>query len=339
MNLNKLMHLSTILLVLLTICSLSAQDSGSVGSTNPDSVKIKIAVADTIVLDTTKTDTAATAGSLSGNISKQAGEITEHISFGKIVLVTILIAMNLLLVRFMSFVLKILADRFPSYRIGIMTLIPINRVVLWTLTIYVVISAVIDPSAQSLLAFLASAGVAIGFASQDILKNIFGGILVLMDRPFQVGDKIKIGEYYGEVVGIGLRSTRIQTPDDSLVSVPNGDIINTSISNANAGELNCQVVVDLYLPGNVDIQKAKQIAFEAAATSRYIYLSKPIVVNVVDDYKFRFLTHLKVKAYVHDIRNEFRLASDITEIAKTEFNRLGWFSGAEATPQIPNPVN
>ncbi|MCB0314052.1 MAG: mechanosensitive ion channel, partial [Calditrichaeota bacterium] len=53
---------------------------------------------------------------------------------------------------------------------------------------------------------------AIGFAAQDILKNIFGGLMLLLDRPFQVGDKIEAGGHYGEVVQIGLRTVRIVTP-------------------------------------------------------------------------------------------------------------------------------
>ena len=52
----------------------------------------------------------------------------------------------------------------------------------------------------------------------------------------------------GEVTAIGLRSVRLVTPDDSLVSVPNSDIVNQAVSNSNSGEFNCQVVAELYLP-------------------------------------------------------------------------------------------
>lgn len=69
--------------------------------------------------------------------------------------------------------------------------------------------------------------------------------------------------------------------------------------------------------------KAKAIAYSAAANSRYVYLDKPIVVHVKDEFKETFLTHLKVKAYVIDTRYEFAFASDVTETAKTEFLREG----------------
>jgi len=105
--------------------------------------------------------------------------------------------------------------------------------------------------------------------------------------------------------------------------VPNAQIVDSQVSNANVGNLDCQVVTDLYLPGWIDVMKAKEIAYAAAANSQYVYLAKPIVVNIRDEFKETFLTHLMVKAYVIDTRFEDRFASDITETAKTEFIRFG----------------
>ena len=176
---------------------------------------------------------------------------------------------------------------------------------------------------SNLVAAAAAIGVAIGFAAQDLLKNIFGGLVIIFDQPFQAGDKISVGGTYGEVTSIGLRSTRITTPDDNLVSVPNAQVVDGQVSNANAGALDCQVVTDLYLPGWVDEMKAKQIAREAAASSKYVYLEKPIVVIVKDEFKETFVTHLKVKAYVLDTRYEFLFASDVTERARAAFREAG----------------
>ena len=102
---------------------------------------------------------------------------------------------------------------------------------------------VFEVDAATLLAAGAALGVAIGFAAQDILKNIFGGLVIIADRPFQVGDKIQVAGTYGEVTAIGTRSTRIVTPDDNLVSVPNSQIVDGQVANANAGALDCQVGV------------------------------------------------------------------------------------------------
>ncbi len=143
--------------------------------------------------------------------------------------------------------------------------------------------------------------------------------MLLFDRPFQVGDKIETGKYYGEVLEIGLRATRIVTPDDSVVSVPNLELMNTAVSNANSGELNCQVVAEIYLPIDVDTRKARKIAIESAQVSRYIYLEKPIVVVFFNEVKERrSYLKMRLKAYVMDIRYEFAFKSDMTEIVIRE---------------------
>ncbi|HKM93657.1 MAG TPA: mechanosensitive ion channel domain-containing protein, partial [Prolixibacteraceae bacterium] len=150
------------------------------------------------------------------------------------------------------------------------------------------------------------------------------GIMLLFDRPFQVGDKIEVGAHYGEVIEIGLRTTRIVTPDDSTVSVPNMEVMNSSVSNANSGELNCQVVAEIYLPINVDTQKVRKIAIEAAQVSKYIYLNKPIAVVFINEmHQRKSYLKMRLKAYVMEIRYEFQFKSDMTEIVLRELLAQG----------------
>lgn len=241
----------------------------------------------------------------------------------KLLLSLLLVLVAFYIVRGIAWVLEHLAARSAERRLFYKKLIPIARLLVWSLAVYLVIAAIFQVDSTSLLTAAAAIGVAIGFAAQDVLKNIFGGIIIILDQPFQVGDKVAVGETYGEVVSIGLRSTRITTPDDSLVTVPNAQVVDGQVSNANAGALDCQVVTHLYLPGWADVALAKRLAYEAAASSKYVYLNKPIVVNVLDEFKETFLLHLKVKAYVLDTRYEHLLASDVTEAAKTAFLRHG----------------
>ena len=258
-------------------------------------------------------------------IDDVAGTATQALqNFGPKLLVSILLViLALYIVRGFVWLLEELAARGAERRLFYKKLIPIVRLLVWAFTVYLVITAVFRIPGNSLLAAAAAVGVAVGFAAQEVLKNIFGGIVIILDQPFQVGDKIAVGGTYGEVVSIGLRSTRIVTPDDNLVSVPNSQVVADQVANANAGELNLQVVTDLYLPGWVDVALAKRIAYAAAANSKYVYLDKPIVVIVKDEFKETFLLHLKVKAYVLDTRYEFLLMSDVTEAAKAEFLRTG----------------
>ncbi len=98
-----------------------------------------------------------------------------------------------------------------------------------------------------------------------------------------MGDKISVGNHYGEVIQIGLRTVRIVTADDSVVSIPNGEIVNQSVSNSNSGEFNCQVVAEFYLPADINVIRLKKICFLAAAVSRYAYLKKPIAVIIKNE--------------------------------------------------------
>ncbi|MGD8452122.1 MAG: mechanosensitive ion channel family protein [Phycisphaerae bacterium] len=82
-----------------------------------------------------------------------------------------------------------------------------------------------------LLAGLGVGGLAFGLAAQDTLKNFFGSVNVVLDRPFQVGDWIKIGDVEGTVESVGLRSSRIRTFYNSQVTVPNSDIMTSQIDN------------------------------------------------------------------------------------------------------------
>lgn len=243
--------------------------------------------------------------------------------------------LSFLLVKGIVWVLEALSERSATRRLLFKRMVPIVRIIVWSTVVYYIMAAVFDLTRENILAASAALGIAIGFAAQDILKNIFGGILIILDQPFQVGDKISVGGTYGEVKSIGLRSTRIQTPDDNLVSVPNAQVVEGQVSNANTGALDCQVVIELYVPGWADVMKAKEIAYSAAANSKYVFLDKPIVVNVKDVFKETFLTELKVKAYVLDTRYEFVFASDVTETAKMEFLHQGLLS--KALPANPYP--
>jgi small-conductance mechanosensitive channel len=149
-----------------------------------------------------------------------------------------------------------------------------------------------------------------------------------------VGDKVEIGEYYGEVTDIGLRTVSLVTPDDSKVTVPNNMIINTSVSNSNDGESNCQVVAEFYLRPNVDLQEVKTIAVRAASISRYVYLKKPIVVIFKTESEMGHTRiKMRLKAYVLDLSYEFNFLSEMTENVINEFQKRGieWVEFDHAT--------
>jgi MscS family membrane protein len=87
----------------------------------------------------------------------------------------------------------------------------------------------VNPTAA--LAGLGVGGLAIAFAAQKTLENLFGGTSLILDRVMSVGDMVKIGDKQGTVEDVGLRSTRIRTLDRTMVSMPNGYIASVSLEN------------------------------------------------------------------------------------------------------------
>lgn len=288
----------------LILIDLPLDSTGKVDSLRLDSL-FKTWESKRVESDTTRT----------GRQIKTPPQVIQNIPVGKVISVILFLVFSYLIIASLTRFLYFFGERNPSYRIRVKGAVPIVRIISWTLVIYIIIVGIIHPTVSGLLALATSLGVAVGFASQDILKNIFGGIMILVDRPFIVGDKIEVGNYYGEVTEIGLRSTRIVTPDDNLVSIPNSEMMNSSVSNANAGERNCQVVAEIFLPITIDTAQVRKIAVEAAQVSSYVYLKKPIVVLFFMEMReVRAYYKMRLKAYVMDIRHEFQFKSDMTEI-------------------------
>jgi small-conductance mechanosensitive channel len=86
-------------------------------------------------------------------------------------------------------------------------------------------------AALSFLAGLGIVGIAIGFALQDIVKQFAAGVLLLMLRPFSIGDQVKIGAFEGQVVQVHLRATVLKTVNGDEVLIPNADVYTTAITN------------------------------------------------------------------------------------------------------------
>lgn len=86
-------------------------------------------------------------------------------------------------------------------------------------------------SIAGLLASLGIGGLAVALAAKDTIANIFGSFMIIVDRPFRIGDVIRYGDIEGKVEEVGFRSTKIRTPDKTLVSVPNSVVTNVAVNN------------------------------------------------------------------------------------------------------------
>jgi MscS family membrane protein len=242
----------------------------------------------------------------------------------KILVALIILLVGFYLIKLITKVLIFFDKRSPQRKIPFKGIVPIIKLLGWLIIIYLILTFLIQKPSDILIGISVFVGIAVGLASQDILKNIFGGIMILIDRPFRVGDKIKVGDYYGEVVAIGLRFTRIVTDNDLVVNIPNSDIMNQPVANSNSGEPNCQVVADVFLPIDIDTVAVREIALEVARISKYVYLNKPISILFFNEVKERrSYLKMKLKAYVMDIKYEFEFKSEMTELIIRELINEG----------------
>ena len=254
----------------------------------------------------------------------ESGSFLRFINVEGIPLALAILIGGLIVLRVVTRALDRLGERLTDRRLLFKQVSALVRFGVWFLLLLGTLSSVLELRSEALLAVAGSLGVAFGFAFKDLLASLMAGVILLFDRPFQVGDRVTIGHWYGEITEIGLRSVRLVTLDDNLVTVPNSNFLSEAVASANAGALDCMVVIDLCIAAAEDFARAKDLVEEAAFSSPWIYLEKPVVTLVSDEFKGeRFVTVIRLKAYVIDARFERTFASDVTQRVKTAFADAG----------------
>ena len=129
----------------------------------------------------------------------------------------------------------------------------------------VTIIAIMGVPMASVVAAIASAGVAIGLALQGSLSNFAGGIMILLFHPFRVGDFIEVGSFSGTVSDIDVFYTFLKTGDNKSVTVPNGSIMSNSVVNYSANGTR-RVDLDISVAYGNDIDRVRTILLEEGAS-------------------------------------------------------------------------
>lgn len=146
----------------------------------------------------------------------------------------------------------------------------------------VICVTILGVPASSLVALIASAGVAIGLALQGGLSNIAGGIMLLIFRPFSVGDYVVSGGNEGVVTGINIFYTTILTVDNKKIFLPNGGVSNSALVNVTAEETR-RVDLSYVISFESDLEKAKKV-LKLVAGSESKVLKDPATTILVTEY-------------------------------------------------------
>lgn len=129
--------------------------------------------------------------------------------------------------------------------------------------LFMTILNIFGVATTSVVALLGSAGLTIGLALQGSLSNFAGGVLILLMKPFKVGDYIIQGEFEGTVYEISICYTKLKTADNRVVVIPNGNLSNNSLTNVSHMDRR-RVDIVVGIGYEADIRKAKEVLFEVA---------------------------------------------------------------------------
>ncbi|MBL7916143.1 MAG: mechanosensitive ion channel family protein [Bacteroidia bacterium] len=151
-------------------------------------------------------------------------------------LIAVIISITWVFLRIVDFMGLILIDRatrtssrlddqlIPFFKDGLKIFIAI-------LCFFFILASVFNVNIVTLIGGLGIGGLAVALAAKETLENLLGSFTIFLDKPFVVGDHVKVGAFQGHVETIGLRSTRIRTLDKSLVTVPNKKMVDAELEN------------------------------------------------------------------------------------------------------------
>ena len=178
-----------------------------------------------------------------------------------------------------------------------------------------------------LLAGAGVAGLALSLAAKDTLSNLIAGVLLIMDRPFQVGDRIELWNApretgtWGDVIEIGLRATKIRNPDNLVVVVPNNEIMRRDIINYTMSGEDIRLRIPFSVAYESEIERAKVLLKEAAHEVKGVKLD-PAPIVIVRGFGPSEV-NLQLRVWIQEARNRRRIADEITEKSMVKFAKAG----------------
>ena len=194
----------------------------------------------------------------------------------------------------------------------------------------VAIIIALDILGINVMPFIAGAGIvglAIGFAAKDTLSNLISGILLIIDRPFEVNDRIEVwsapagSATWGDVIDIGLRATKIKTTDNIVIIIPNNEIMRRDIINYTIISEKIRVRINIGIAYDADLQKTKNVILQVAQATEGVADDPPpkVVVRNFGESS----VDLQLRVWIHDARKRMDTISYITDKVKEAFDREG----------------
>ncbi len=188
----------------------------------------------------------------------------------------------------------------------------------------------LDILGLNIMPFVAGAGVAgiaIGFAAKDTLSNLIAGVLLIIDRPFEIGDRIEVwsapsnSATWGDILDIGLRATKIRTTDNIVIVIPNNEIMKRDIINYTSITKEIRVRIPISIAYDADVKKAKKIISDVSQELDWVMKDPPPKV-VVKNFG-ESAVNLEARVWISEPRRRIDTISHITDRVKEVFQQEG----------------
>lgn len=250
--------------------------------------------------------------------------LVEYVRWGGVFLSIFVIAGAYVLLRVVSRVAAELSTRFVHQRMLIQKVESVGQFAIYVLASLLVLGLSVRLDARTLAVIGGALAFAVGFAMRDVVAAFIAGITIIFDRPFQVGDRVRFAGEYGDILKIGLRSVRLLTLDNVIVTIPNNKILTDVTASGNYGALETVVRMEFYVGADQDLALASRLIEEACLTSRYCYLERPAPVSIrqviIQDYVAFALT---ARPHVLDVKYELAFETDVHTRVQTAFREKG----------------
>ncbi len=247
--------------------------------------------------------------------------ILRNLDLSVLLEIAVVIAVAVAAVMFMERSSSYLAERAgarlkrPLAMVG-----PLSRLVIIIVASTIVLSSLVKPTPENIVALFGGLAVALAFGLKDYAASLIAGVVALFERPYRQHDWIQIGDDYGKVRALGFRAVQIVTLDDTVVTIPHGRLWTDNVRNSNDGQQTLMCIADFHLHPEHDAAAVRAVLRDVALTSPYLQIERPVVVVAHEQ---PWATHYRLKAYPIEADDQMQFTTDLTIRGKRELSRLG----------------
>lgn len=254
----------------------------------------------------------------------------------QLILAVVIAVVGLILLRFLSALIKRMTRKYLSQQYSML----VRKAIQYTGAVIVlfIILSVLGVKINALLGAAGIVGIAVGFAAQTSMSNLISGLFLISEKPFQIGDVIKVGDKSGVILSIDLLSVKIQTFDNQYIRIPNSLLLNTELTNVTRFPIR-RLDIKLTVSYRTDVTRLREVLLAIAGTNTFC-LDEPEPLIVFADFKesgleFLFGVWFHRSDYL-GLKNS--IMQQIKERFETEGIRFAFPHRSLDTDAVPLPV-